>query len=166
MGATLQRTSVRMAWPRIGAGLLLVAALAVAPLSVAQRSFPTPEAAVDALVDGLARNDDGEVRVVLGPDFRRLIPLDVATGEDVTDFLAAWSRGYRVERDGANARLVLNDGWSLPIPIVRSGEGWVFDVRAGAEEMRIRRIGRNELAAISPTASRWSRGPRAMVIPA
>ena len=61
---------------------------------------------------------------------------------------------------------MLNDGWTLPIPVVRSGDGWAFDVRAGAEEMRIRRIGRNELAAISPTVSRWSRGARAMAIPA
>ena len=148
MSPTLQRTSLRMAWPQIGAGLLLVAALAIAAPAAAQRSFPTPEAAVDALVDGLARNDDGEVRVVLGPDYRRLIPLDMASGEDVTDFLAAWSKGHRVDRNGAKATLVLSDGWSLPIPIVRSGEGWAFDVRAGAEEMRIRRIGRNELAAI------------------
>ena len=44
---------------------------------------------------------------------------------------------------------MLNDGWTLPIPIVRSGDGWAFDARAGAEEMRIRRIGRNELAAIN-----------------
>jgi hypothetical protein len=149
MGPTLQRTSARVAWPRIGAGLLLVAVLAIAGPATAQRIFPTPEAAVDALVDGLARSDDAEVRVVLGPDYRRLIPADAATGEDVTDFLAAWSKGHRVDRDGARARLVLSDGWTLPVPIVRSGDGWAFDARAGAEEMRVRRIGRNELAAIN-----------------
>ncbi|MGH8680782.1 MAG: DUF2950 family protein, partial [Burkholderiales bacterium] len=31
-------------------------------------------------------------------------------------------------------------------PIVKTAQGWQFDTRAGAEEMRIRRIGRNELA--------------------
>jgi len=46
------------------------------------------------------------------------------------------------------ARLELSSGWTLPIPLVRTGQGWVFDTRAGKEEMRIRRIGRNELAAI------------------
>jgi len=91
MGPTLQRTSARMEWPRIGAGLLLVAALAIAEPAMAQRIFPTPEAAADALVDGLARSDDAGVRVVLGPDYRRLIPVDAATAEDVTDFLAAWA---------------------------------------------------------------------------
>jgi hypothetical protein len=149
MGPTLQRTPARLPWPRIRAGLLLVAALAIAGPAMAQRIFPTPEAAVDALVDGLARSDDAEVRVVLGPDYRRLLPVDAANGEDVTDFLAAWAKGHRVDRDGARARLVLSDGWTLPVPIVRSGDGWAFDARAGAEEMRVRRIGRNELAAIN-----------------
>lgn len=137
-----------MLWPRFAAGLVLCTALAVAAPATAQRAFPTPEAAVDALVDGLARSDYDEVRVVLGPDWRALIPSDVATGTDITDFLAAWAKGHRVERAGDKARLVLNDGWTLPIPVVRSGDGWAFDVRAGVEEMRIRRIGRNELAAI------------------
>ena len=43
---------------------------------------------------------------------------------------------------------MLGDGWTLPIPIVRRGEAWAFDVRAGIEELRVRRIGRDELAAI------------------
>jgi len=145
------RTSVRKWWPRGGAALLFVAALVAAAPAIAQKTFPTPEAAVDALVDGLACHDDDRVRLVLGPDYRLLMPLDPLSEEDRTDFLAAWSQGHRVERNGANARLVLDNGWTLPIPIVRSGDGWVFDARAGAEEVRIRRIGRNELAAIKST---------------
>ena len=41
-----------------------------------------------------------------------------------------------------------NDGWTLPIPIVKTAQGWRFDTRAGADEIRIRRIGRNELAVM------------------
>jgi len=142
------RALVRDWRSRSAAALLFVAALAAAAPAVAQRIFPTPEAAVEALVDGLARHDDDEVRNVLGPDYRRLMPLDAVSEDDRTDFLAAWSQGHRIDRSGAEARLVLKDGWVLPIPIVRGGDGWVFDARAGAEELRIRRIGRNELAAI------------------
>jgi hypothetical protein len=69
-------------------------------------------------------------------DTKSLVPVvptvDLATGEDVRDFLAAWAKGHRVDRDGAHSRLVLTDGWTLPIPIVRSGGGWPFDVPAGA----------------------------------
>jgi len=148
MGPVLLRISSRKWWPRGGAALLFIAALAACAPAFAQKTFPTPEAAVDALVGGLARHDDNEVQVVLGPDYRRLMPLDALSEDDRTDFLAAWSKGHRVDQDGAGARLVLSDGWTLPIPIVRRGEGWVFDVRAGVAEVRVRRIGRNELAAI------------------
>jgi hypothetical protein len=36
----------------------------------------------------------------------------------------------------------------LPIPIVEGKGGWRFDARAGADEIRTRRIGRNELTAM------------------
>ena len=36
----------------------------------------------------------------------------------------------------------------MPIPIVKTAAGWRFDVKAAPAEMRTRRIGRNELAAI------------------
>lgn len=133
----------------LAAALLLVAALVMAGPALAQRAFPTPEAAVDALVDGLARHDDAEVRAVLGPDYRRLMPLDMPSEADRTNFLAAWARGHRLERSDNTARLVLGDGWTLPLPVVRGANGWAFDVKAGVEEMRVRRIGRNELAAIA-----------------
>ena len=38
--------------------------------------------------------------------------------------------------------------WTLPIPIVKEGNRWRFDTIAGAEEMRTRRIGRDELATL------------------
>jgi len=127
--------------------LFLAALLAAAPAN-AQQVFPAPEAAVDALVDGLSRRDAEKIRVVLGPEYRRLVPLDPVSEEDRAGFLAAWSQGHRVESDGPSARLVLSDGWTLPIPIVRGGEGWAFDTRAGVEELRVRRVGRNEVAVI------------------
>jgi len=148
MGPNLLPIFMPKGWPRGGAAWLLAAALMAASPAFAQKVFPTPEAAVEMLVDGLARHADDEVRAVLGPDYRRLMPLDEVSEDDRIGFLAAWSRGHRIDQEGAGARLVLGDGWTLPIPIVRRGEGWVFDVRAGVEEIRIRRIGRNELAAI------------------
>jgi hypothetical protein len=148
MKATLPGTSVRKWRARRRAALLFAVALAATAPACAQKAFATPEAAVDALVDGLARSDDDQVRAVLGPKYRQLMPLDALSEADRIDFLAAWSQGHRVDREGATARLVLNDGWTLPIPAVRRDQGWAFDVRAGFEELRIRRIGRNELATI------------------
>lgn len=132
---------------RILAPLALAAAVAVADPSTGP-TFPTPEAATDALAGSLARRDVEALRALLGPDHDRLVPLDDVSEPDREEFLAEWSRGHRVERDGATARLVLGDGWTLPVPLVRRGEGWAFDTLAGVEEVRVRRIGRNELAAI------------------
>jgi hypothetical protein len=40
------------------------------------------------------------------------------------------------------------NGWTMPIPLVRTAAGWKFDTHAAPEEMRVRRIGRNELSAM------------------
>jgi hypothetical protein len=130
------------------AAALLAAGLAVATGAHAQQAFPTAEAAADALVDGIARNDPEQVAKVLGADYRRFIPAGEAGG-DKTAFLEAWARGHRIVGGGDRAMLeVGRKGWTLPIPIVKGAAGWQFDTRAGAEEMRVRRIGRNELAAM------------------
>lgn len=114
-----------------------------------QKAFASPEIAVEALVDSVARNDDVEARAILGINSERLLPLDQLSSEDRLTFLAAWAKGHRILQDSDKAaRLELSSGWTLPIPMVRTTNGWIFDTVAGKEEVRIRRIGRNELAAI------------------
>jgi hypothetical protein len=132
-------------------GLLAVAAaLSGAPAAVAQTAYPSPEAAADALVDGIARHDDDAVKAVLGPDHARYLPNAASDPDDVTRFLEAWAKSHGIVRAGdAKAFLgVGSHGWTLPIPIVKTTAGWRFDTAAAPEEMRVRRIGRNELAAI------------------
>jgi hypothetical protein len=137
-------------WLKGAAALLF--ALALSGPSVAagtQKTFASPEIAVEALVDSLARNDDDEMRAILGLEYDKLLSLDALAAEDRLAFLAAWANGHRILRDSDTlARLEVSSGWTLPIPLVRNAGGWVFDTQAGKEEMRIRRIGRNELAAI------------------
>jgi hypothetical protein len=46
--------------------------------------------------------------------------------------------------------LIVGDGdWPMPVPLVGKGGKWHFDVRAGKQEILARRIGGNELNAIS-----------------
>jgi hypothetical protein len=143
---TISRISGRVALAVRAA--VLAGVVALAPTSHAQQAFPSAGAAADAFVDGIARNDDAQVRAVLGADYARYLPQGSA--EDKTNFLAAWARSHRVVAKGdAQAALeVGTNGWTLPIPIVRTAAGWRFDTKAAPGEMRIRRIGRNELAAI------------------
>jgi hypothetical protein len=41
------------------------------------------------------------------------------------------------------------ENWPFPIPIVEKNGAWRFDVEAGQQEIRFRRIGENELTVIS-----------------
>ncbi len=73
------------------ATMLAVATLFAPSAAQAQAPFPTPEAAFDALVDGLARHDDAEVKRALGPNYAKVLPLGDVSETDRTDFLAAGS---------------------------------------------------------------------------
>jgi hypothetical protein len=127
----------------------LATSLLLPSMARAQKAFATPEAAGNAFIEAVAINDDAALKELLGADWRRFIPerVDDATR---TAFLYASSKGRKIVTDAPDrAHLAVGaDAWTLPIPLVKSGGGWRFDVRAGAEEMRIRRIGRNELAAM------------------
>ncbi len=134
---------------RLLAAVLLLLGIVAAPAH-AQQAFPSPDAAAAALVDGLASNDGDALRRVLGPDWKRFIPTADLDQGDVYAFLAAWAQSHRIVADGADrAHLAVGaSGWTLPIPIVKESDRWRFDTRAAADELRTRRIGRNELAAI------------------
>jgi hypothetical protein len=103
---------------------------------------------MNAFGDAIATNDEDALKALLGADFRTFIP--PVGAEARYRFLAAWAKSHAIKPEGdAKAHIAAgNDGWTLPIPIVKTAQGWRFDTRAGAEEMRLRRIGRNELAVM------------------
>ena len=134
-----------------GQAAALVAALAlVCAPSFAQQAYPTAEAAAEAFTDAVARSDAEALRTVLGADWKRFIPTVDVDQDDVYAFLAAWAKSHKIVPEGdAKAMLAVGEqGWTLPIPIVKGAAGWRFDTRAGADEIRTRRIGRNELATM------------------
>jgi hypothetical protein len=120
--------------------------------SIRQKSFASPEEAVTALVDAVKANNKKEMLAILGPEGKELI----SSGDEVADkagyekFLKAYDEMNKLEKASAN-KMVLHigkDDWSLPIPVVEKGNAWVFDTKAGKEEILNRRIGRNELNVI------------------
>lgn len=115
-----------------------------------QSVFSTPELAAQTLVKAVADHDEGALDKILGADHKEVLSLDGVDPEDRDNFLAAWSKSNTLIAEGDRQRLLAvgENDWTLPIPIVKNDSGWYFDVDAGAERMRIRRIGRNELAAI------------------
>jgi hypothetical protein len=117
-----------------------------------QQSFPSPEAATQALADAVRDNDSRKIHATLGSGSGRLI----RSGDPVEDergrerFLAAYREAVKIEREGdARARAFLGSHeWPLPFPLIHTAAGWRFDARAGAKEILSRRIGRNELGAV------------------
>jgi Protein of unknown function (DUF2950) len=149
MRSTLQQ--FRGSVTAYAASLAVAAALFVAATPAAfaqQKAFASPEAAMNAFGDAIATSDDDAVKALLGADYQTLIPPVGAEGR--YRFLAAWAKSHSIKAEGdAKAHVAVGtDGWTLPIPIVKTARGWRFDTKAGADEMRLRRIGRNELAVM------------------
>jgi hypothetical protein len=119
---------------------------------VAQTTFVSPDEAVQALVADVRGNNDVGLAAIFGPEAEDLI----SSGDRVADrngrsrFLKAYSEKNFLERRVDNLA-ILHIGkmdYAFPIPIVRRDGGWIFDTRAGREEILNRRIGRNELRTI------------------
>lgn len=144
------RRTVTAAFARTLRAIAIGSAMLAGLPALAQHAYPTPEAAADALGDAIARSDTDALRQVLGNNYQSLLPPGGVVQDDIYDFLAAWSRHHAIEPDGGErARVAVGQsGWTFPAPLVRQRNGWQFDVRAGQREVRLRRLGRNELVTM------------------
>jgi hypothetical protein len=138
----------------IGAIRLLpaIAAMLLAWPLQAQQSFPTPEAAAQALVSALGTKsaDPAKLGAVLGPDWKTYIPVGSVEREDVDAFLKRFGERHTFQTPSASRAILAvgQEAWTLPVPLVKGANGWAFDLKAGEPEIRARRIGRNELDAL------------------
>ena len=120
--------------------------------AVEQAWYTSPELAAKALYDAVKSQDVMSIYRVLGPGSDKLI----YTGDDVANrqmrdrFVAAYDTKFKFEPEGdAKATLILGEQESpFPFPLIKNSKGWMFDAKAGAEEIINRRIGENELFAI------------------
>jgi hypothetical protein len=114
--------------------------------------FATPEAAVKALSDAAAARDTNEMCRIFGPESRALASTDVVQSSNrFTIFaqrIAAKANLKRPAEDKVLLEIGL-DAWPFPVPLVRRDGQWSFDLAAGREEILNRRIGADELGAIS-----------------
>lgn len=115
------------------------------------KGFPTPEAAADALTEAVRKHDDKAIAALLGVGWNNLIPGSDWQDEEVREnFLKAWNESHRIILETPEKALVGAGtmGWISPIPIIRQGNEWRYDVEAGRVELEARLIGRNEFAVI------------------
>jgi hypothetical protein len=117
-----------------------------------QRQFSTPDAAVQALLAATQARDQPALLAIFGPASRDLVSGDkVEDAKAAAAFAHALARLCRLSYVDSD-KVVLNIGaqdWPFPIPLVRKEGQWSFDTAAGVQEIIDRRVGENELVAIS-----------------
>ena len=156
-------------WPCVGVSCVCLLALAVTATAqtatktesnnpntspASPEGFATPQQAADALIKAADKFDVPLLARIFGRDGEDI----VETGEPARDreraeaFAAEAHEKTTVSvdpKDANRAFLVIGkEDWPFPVPIVKRNNQWVFDAKAGREEILNRRIGRDELDAI------------------
>lgn len=153
----MSTTPMPATWRRRAATLsltILIAISSAVPVlaGTKAKTFKTPEAAIDTLIDAVRQNDLIALEKILGEGSDQLLE----TGDPIQDanrreeFLALYDENHELQ-PVADDRLELVIGagaWPYPIPVVKVGKKWSFDLDSGIEEIINRRVGQNELFAI------------------
>ncbi|HZR82963.1 MAG TPA: DUF2950 domain-containing protein [Candidatus Binatia bacterium] len=117
-----------------------------------QKTFPSPDAAAEALVAAARAANTSALVDIFGPESKSL----VESGDPVADrnayerFVKSYDEAHKIV-SASDSEMTLetgNDQWPFPIPLVKAGDAWHFDTAAGKQEILDRRIGANELATI------------------
>lgn len=146
---------IRQPGTRAGVTLAAVALLTLVACGSPDRQsgFETPDAAFEALVGALEKQDNAALEQLLGPGVEELLD----SGDAVQDtanrqgFVADYRAKHSIRDEGPDRRVLLvgSEDWPLPIPAVQRDGKWVLDGEEGADELIYRRIGANELGAIA-----------------
>ena len=120
-----------------------------------QLTFDSPRQAADALIQAAGANDVPALVQIFGPEGKAIADSGDAVRDrnDRAKFAEKAREKTDISIDERNPKkavlVVGNDDWPLPVPIVERNGKWRFDAKAGRREILARRIGGNELNAIS-----------------
>ena len=133
--------------------LVLLLAFPLVTLAAEQKTFATPEEAVDALMAALKADDDVAMLTIFGEQHKNLVvtPDRAANSATRAEVLARMQAFHNLGETGTDRRTLFigDEAWPVPIPLVRNGARWRFATEAGEDEIFNRRIGANERNAIT-----------------
>jgi hypothetical protein len=139
----------------LAAGLFAAAPGAQAQSAVsasAQATYASPDEALQALVAGAKDKDRAALAKLFGPDYDQLLSGDeVEDNKDLAEFASAVQESAQLQKVNDNKYTIVvgSNNWPTPIPVVQKDGKWLFDTKAGLEEVINRRVGENELSAIA-----------------
>ncbi len=151
----MKRQAIRSRFLLTIAGTALCALASGSPdgAPAGAKTFDSPKAAADALVQAAASGDQAAVIALFGADGKDI----VSSGDAVDDknrmakFAELAKQKMEIKNEGASKAIIDigPEDWPMPVPLVQSGGKWHFDAKAGREEILNRRIGGNELDTIN-----------------
>jgi hypothetical protein len=131
--------------------LLMAGPVTLLARPLGQMTFASPEDASRALLTAVEKHDEQALTKILGAG------ADLVTSGDKNQdslerewFVRKYHEMHRlVQEPGAAMALYMGaENWPFPIPLVARDGVWRFDPDGGANEIRFRRIGENEVTAI------------------
>jgi hypothetical protein len=117
-----------------------------------QPTFSSTAEASQSLLNAVRHNDVQTIASILGG------PTDLTScGDESQDkaerelFVQKYQEMHRLAReaDGAMTLYIGAENWPFPVPLVEKNGSWRFDPETGLKEVLFRRIGENELTAIT-----------------
>jgi hypothetical protein len=138
----------------VAVGLVVGAALLQAAPKDVQRTFATPQEAIQATIDAAERNDTAALLQLFGPEGKDIVESgDPAEDQDLrTEFARSAHEKLQIDADPFRPeRVEFTVGaqeWPFPVPVVLRNGRWQLDSASGRLEILARRIGRNELNAM------------------
>ena len=137
------------------AGLAAPALRAASPASTAQKTFDSPELAVEAAVKAADADDMPALLAIFGPDGKDLITSGDAVQDEKarTEFVRLAREKTTITKDPSDPHRVWvsvgKDAWPYAVPIDEKNGKWMWNSKEGRYEILLRHIGSNELDAIS-----------------
>jgi hypothetical protein len=135
----------------LAAGLFAIAPPAQAQ-TPSQSTFSSADDALQALVAAAKDKDRVALAKLFGPDYDQLLSGDeIEDNKDLAEFADAVQESAQLQKVNDNKYTITagRDNWPTPIPLVQKDGKWLFDTKAGLNEVINRRVGENELSAIA-----------------
>lgn len=130
--------------------VLLIQIIIFTSLQAEVKGFTNIQDAENKFISALQTENVNLLEALFTKEYHQVVSMRDIDKEDVSKFLTAYNIAHRFASfDGKEVYIeVGHKGWTFPIPLVKKGALWYYDIEIGKENIKTREIGRNELAVI------------------